>query len=139
MNTDTETIVYMIFHFIRFILNVFIFIGSLLYLISGVLDQQMRLLKRQWHFFNISIGMICFAIINSVFSMLPLAPTYSTILIGEVCTLEHYFKDVVQGQVAYSLLAFAIHQLGPRYWRNESFIWFGYVLLIISSNIFIQF
>ena len=125
MNTDTETLIYMIFHFIRFILNLFIFIGSLLYLISGSLDQQIRASKRQWHFFNISIGMICFSIINSVFSMLPLAPTYLTILIGEVCTLEHYFEDVVQGQIAYSLLAFAIHQLGPRYWRNESFIWFG--------------
>jgi hypothetical protein len=69
--------------------------------------------------------MIVFSIINSVFSMLPLAPTYETVLAAEVCTLQNFLQDVAQGQVAYSLVAFCIHQIGPQEWRNRSYLWFG--------------
>ncbi len=78
--------------------------------------------------------MIVFAIINSVFAMIPLAPTYLTGLAVQVCTLQNFLEDVAQGQVAYSLLAFAIHQIGPNEWKNRSFLWFGYVLFKISRE-----
>jgi hypothetical protein len=61
---------------------------------------------------------------NSVFAMLPLASTYITILAAQVCTLQHFLEDIAQGQVAYSLLAFFIHQIGPKEWRNRSCLWF---------------
>jgi hypothetical protein len=88
--------------------------------------------------FNVFIAIIIFSIINSIFAMLPLAPTYLTGLAVQVCTLQHFLEDIVQGQVAYSLLAFAVHQIGPIEWKNRSFIWFGYVFYFkISINIFI--
>jgi quinol-cytochrome oxidoreductase complex cytochrome b subunit len=128
MSTNTEILVYQIFHIIRFILNVAIFFAALLFLLGGCFHNQLRSTKRQWLMFNLCIAMMIFAIINSVFAMLPLAPTYLTGLAVQVCTLQHFFEDVAQGQVAYSFVAFCIHQLGPQEWKNRSFIWFGYVL-----------
>ncbi|CAF1288863.1 unnamed protein product [Adineta steineri] len=57
--------------------------------------------------------------------MLPFAPTYTTVLIAQVCTLQHFFEDVAQGQVAYSLVVFCVHQNGPEEWKNRSYLWFG--------------
>ena len=125
MATETELAVYKAFHLIRFILNVFIFFSAWIFLLGGLLHHQLRSSKQQWMMFNIFISIIFFSVINSVFAMLPLAPTYQTVLIIQDCTLQHFLEDVVQGQVAYSLVAFAIHQLGPREWKNRSFIWFG--------------
>ncbi len=79
--------------------------------------------------FSICIGMIIFTIIDSVFAMLSLASTYSIVLIIQFCTLQHYLIDIIQGQVAYSLLVYAIHRIGPQEWKNKIFIWFGYILL----------
>jgi hypothetical protein len=134
MSTQTELRVYKIFHLIRFILNVFIFISALLFLLGGCFHRQLRSSKRQWLMFNLCISMIVFAIINSVFAMIPLAPTYLTGLAAHICTLQNFLEDVAQGQVAYSLLAFAIHQIGPNEWKNRSFLWFGYVSFKISRE-----
>ena len=136
MATDTEKLVFLIFQFIRFLLNVNIFIAALLFLLIGCCHDRLRSSKRQWLMFNTCIAMMIFAIINSVFALLPLAPTYQTVLVGQVCTLQHFLEDVVQGQVAYSLLAFCIHQSGPQEWRNGSLIWFGYVFykIFFSSS-----
>jgi hypothetical protein len=125
MSTETELVVYKAFHLIRFVLNVFIFFSALMFLLGGFLHHQLRSSKRQWMMFNVFISIIFFSIINSVFAMLPLAPTYLTGLAVQVCTLQHFLEDVVQGQVAYSLVALAIHQLGPREWKNRSLLWFG--------------
>ncbi|CAF3638646.1 unnamed protein product [Rotaria sordida] len=57
--------------------------------------------------------------------MLPLAPTYQTILAVRVCTLEHFLEDIAQGQVAYSFVIFCMHQIGPQEWRKKSLLWFG--------------
>ncbi len=43
-----------------------------------------------------------------VFAMLPLAPTYITVLATQVCTRQHFPEDVAEGQVAYSSVAFCI-------------------------------
>jgi uncharacterized membrane protein len=128
MSTDTVKNVYISFQLIRFILSLCIFFAALIFLLGGYFHTQLRSSKRQWLIFNLCIAMMIFAIINSVFAMLTLAPTYQTILIIKVCTLQHYLEDVAQGQVAYSLVAFCVHQLGPQEWKNRSFIWFGYVL-----------
>ena len=124
-STDTELLVYKIFHLIRFMFNIIIFLTTILFLLGGCCHQQLRSSKRQWFMFNICIAMIFFAIVNSVFAMLPLAPDYIPTVITKVCTLQHFLEDVVQGQVAYGLIAFGIHQLGPQEWKNRSFFWFG--------------
>ncbi len=77
--------------------------------------------------FSICIGTIIFVIIDSVFAMLPVAPTYSAVLIIQVCILQHYLLDVIQEQVAYSFVNFGIHQIGAQEWEKRSFIWFEYV------------
>ncbi len=118
------------FHLILFLLNVIIFITALIFLLFACFHKEFRSSKRQWFIINIFIGIIIFSIINSIFTMLPLAPTYITDMLAQVCTLQNFLQDVAQGQVAYSLVAFCIHQSGPQQWRNRSFIWFGYVLFL---------
>lgn len=125
MATNTEIVVYQIFHLIRFILNIINFFSALIFLLGGCFHYPLRSSKQQWCIFNISIGIMIFAIINAIFSMLPLAPTYITIIAIKICTLQHFLEDVAQGQVAYSLIAFGIHQIGPQEWKNRSLIWFG--------------
>jgi hypothetical protein len=131
MTTATELLLYKIFHLLHFALDLSIFTAAILFILAGCCHDQLRSSKRQLHMFNICIAMIVFSIINSVFSMLPLAPTYVTVLAAQVCTLQNFLEDVAQGQVAYSLVAFCIHQIGPQEWRNRSFLWFGYVLLYV--------
>jgi uncharacterized membrane protein len=125
MSTDTEKLVYEIFHLIRLLLNFIIFVAALIFILSGCCHRQIRSSKRQWLMINICIAMIIFAIINSVFTMLPLAPTYLTGLAVQICTLQNYLGDVVQGQVAYSFVALCVHQIGAQEWRTRSLVWFG--------------
>jgi uncharacterized membrane protein len=124
MATTTE-LIYLIFHLIRFIFSLAIFTSALLFLCGGCFHDQLRRSKRQWLMFNFCIAAIVFAIINAIFSMIPVAPTYILVLAAQLCTLQHFLEDVAQGQVAYSLVALAIHQTGPPEWKNRSYLWFG--------------
>lgn len=127
MATNTDILVYQIFHIIRLILNIFIFFVALIFLLGGCFHQQLRSSKQQWFTLNIFIGIIIFSIINAFFAIIPVAPSYATVIAAKVCTLQHFLEDVAHGQVAYSFVAFGIHQMGPQEWRNRSILWFGYV------------
>ena len=126
MASDTEKQVYKIFHLVRFLLNVVLFFAALLLLLSGLRHRQIRTSKKQWLIFNLCLAIIVFATINSVFSMIPLAPTYLTRLVIDICTLQRFLEDVAQGQVAYAFIVLSLHRLGKEEWKRKSFLWFGY-------------
>ena len=125
MSTETEKQIYKVLHFLRFLLDVLLFVGALLFLLSGLRHPPSRAAKKQWLIFNLALAILVFATINAVFSLIPLAPTYPLPLLLTLCTQQRFLEDLAQGQVAYALLAVHFHRLGAVEWKRKSFFWFG--------------